>query len=408
MKILLICEEYPPGKSGGIGTMVQTQAREMVRQGHDVYVVGLYMHGYGQSGYEEDNGVRVWRLRYYTDIGLIRNDFTARDKWRWRLLKWSMLLQIDTLLSVKRLFRFIHRLIREEHIDIIEMPDWNTFFQHSFIRINIPRFSIPLMVKFNGSHSYFLQELGLPVKKYVYASEYALMRRAEALSSVSQYTAAVTARLFHIERSIKILYNTIHLPDVKTGQPLPNIIFTGSLIYKKGIHSLLKAWNIVAAKFPGTTLDIFGKGDVAGLHPLLSSTAAASVNFRGHVPRDVLFEAFSRATAAVFPSYSECFAFAPLEAMGAGCAVINTSRASGGELVTNGVNGLLIDPDDIQQIAQAILLLLEDAPKRASLAAAGKRTIAEQFTIEQSVPQHIEFYKKIISGQDLHSSKNRS
>ena len=45
----------------------------MVRQGHSVYVIGLYLHGYGGADYEEDEGVRVWRLRYGTDIGLIRN-----------------------------------------------------------------------------------------------------------------------------------------------------------------------------------------------------------------------------------------------------------------------------------------------------------------------------------------------
>jgi len=58
------------------------------------------------------------------------------------------------------------------------------------------------------------------------------------------------------------------------------------------------------------------------------------VHFKGHVSQETLFTQLAGAVAAVFPSYSECFALAPMEAMAAGCAVINTSRASGAELVT--------------------------------------------------------------------------
>jgi len=60
-----------------------------------------------------------------------------------RLLKYSLVLQADVLLSVKRLFRLINTIIQEEAIEIIEMPDWNTFFQNSFVKINIPVFPYP-------------------------------------------------------------------------------------------------------------------------------------------------------------------------------------------------------------------------------------------------------------------------
>ena len=80
MKILFLCEEYPPGKNGGIGTMVKTLSRELVNQGHHVYVVGLYAHGYGQKNFEIDHNVKVWRFRRYTDVGLISNNYSVKDK----------------------------------------------------------------------------------------------------------------------------------------------------------------------------------------------------------------------------------------------------------------------------------------------------------------------------------------
>jgi len=113
MNVLFICEEYPPGKNGGIGTMVRMLGREMVKQGHNVYVAGLYPHGYGEADYEEDEGVKVWRLRYYTDAGIIGNRFSTRGKNMLRVLKYSLLLQatVSPLPSSLPIISSIFRLI---------------------------------------------------------------------------------------------------------------------------------------------------------------------------------------------------------------------------------------------------------------------------------------------------------
>src|SRR4051812_5068560 len=75
MKVLFICDEYPPGKNGGIGTAVQSLARALVRMGHEAYVAGLYTYFYGQKNYENDQGVHVWRFRYGINLGVEKNIF---------------------------------------------------------------------------------------------------------------------------------------------------------------------------------------------------------------------------------------------------------------------------------------------------------------------------------------------
>ena len=75
MNILYICDEYPPGRNGGIGTMVQVLGRELVKQGHNVYVAGLYSYRYGGNNFEEDKGVKVWRLRYGLNLFFMGNNF---------------------------------------------------------------------------------------------------------------------------------------------------------------------------------------------------------------------------------------------------------------------------------------------------------------------------------------------
>jgi glycogen(starch) synthase len=128
MNILFVCDEYPPGRNGGIGSMVRNLAVEFVRQGHQVFVVGLYPHGYGGDDFFIDEGVKVWRKKYVTDIGLISNTFSLKDKILLKLLRVTGILKMDAKWSAQKLFSFIGQLIKQYKIDIIEIPDHNQFF----------------------------------------------------------------------------------------------------------------------------------------------------------------------------------------------------------------------------------------------------------------------------------------
>ena len=63
MRLCVLCSEYPPGPHGGIGTRYRILCRHLVAAGHEVRVVGAYPRDYPAPDYEEDEGVRVWRLR---------------------------------------------------------------------------------------------------------------------------------------------------------------------------------------------------------------------------------------------------------------------------------------------------------------------------------------------------------
>lgn len=396
MKILFICEEYPPGRNGGIGTMVKTLSKELVKLGHQVYIVGLYAHGYGQKNFEIDHNIKVWRFRRFTDIGLISNNFSLKDKLLLKFLKATYLYQLDAQASYKKLFKFISLLIQKEKIDIIEAQDWNAFLQER-VPIYMPRFNIPVVVKFNGSYTYFRNELGLESPESIRNAEAKHIMQADALSSVSKYTALETSKLFGLKQEIQILYNSIDLPEKIEEHHVQNkLIFTGTLIYKKGIFSLLKAWNIVCKHRKDFILEIYGKGNIELLKKEIDANAQKNVDFKGHVSQDELFSTLKSSYAAIFPSYSECFALAPLEAMAVGCPVIYTSKSSGKELISDGINGILINPENPEQIAAKILQLFGDRLYRDKLSLASRKTIEERFSIKQSAIDHIAFYSKII------------
>ena len=96
----------------------------------------------------------------------------------------------------------------------------------------------------------------------------------------------------------------------------------------------------------------------------------------------------------LFPSYAESFSLAPMEAMVVGCPVIFTKRTSGPELITNKVDGLLIDPDNVKEIADAIIWMLANRKRAIEMGQHGAMKIRTNFDINLIAEQHLDYYKK--------------
>jgi glycosyltransferase involved in cell wall biosynthesis len=398
MNILYLCDEYPPGKHGGIGTYVRLIARQMVKLRHNVVVTGLYGPGYGGLNEFNDEGVRVYRFRRGFDYKLFSNEQSLISRIGTRLLKDSGLLEQDIKKSLAAYKNKLEELIIEHKIDIIEMPDYNDYTRFCGTFVPFPKLSIPVIVKMNGSITYFTKEAGREVPGHLLKMEKAILNQASAVSSASKYTADKSSEYLSYHNEIEVLYN-----GIKTDLPFRNIskikkqvVFTGSLVAKKGIYQLAKAWNIVNKSMPDARLLILGKGPKQNVISDLSKEARASVVFMGHVSTDELYDYLTASIISIFPSYAEAFALAPLEAMACGTAVINSNRTSGPELIDHEINGLLIDPDNIDQIASAILYLLNNPDICEKLAKKGNETVKARFEIGKIAAGHIEFYSRVL------------
>jgi glycosyltransferase involved in cell wall biosynthesis len=120
------------------------------------------------------------------------------------------------------------------------------------------------------------------------------------------------------------------------------------------------------------------------------------VVFHGHQTRETIFNALSTARMAVFPSYAEAFAIAPLEAMAWGCPTIYSQRGSGPELIRHGDDGWLVDPDQTTDLSQAMSRLLKDDALANRLGTQGRRRIEERFTLDRIIPENEAWYSECI------------
>ena len=199
-----------------------------------------------------------------------------------------------------------------------------------------------------------------PVAENIIKVEQAILNQAAAVSAASRYVAEKTAVYLSYSKKIEVLYNGIdtELETAGVEKNFKQVIFTGTLVAKKGIYQLAKAWNIVNKSLPDARLLVLGKGPQEKVISCLNKEAGKTVTFLGNVATEKLYAHLSASAVAVFPSYAEAFALAPLEAMACGTTVINSNRTSGTELIDDQIDGLLINPDDTDQMAASIIYLL--------------------------------------------------
>lgn len=375
MKICFVCNEYPPGPHGGIGTMTQMLARALVKAGHEVRSVGVYPSWYGAPHTQDDHGVQILRL-------------SERE----HPLGW--------IASRYQLFHQIAQWSRAGLVDIVELPDYQG------LAAGWRSLPVPVTARLHGSLSYFAAELNRPIDNTAYWLERASLRRADFVSSVCLYTAKMTEQVFKLPMSAtEILYNPVETPPESADLPRVQnrVIFSGTLTGKKGIVSLIKAWPLVVKSVPGAELHVFGKdgrADGGGsmqehLCSLLNGERP-SVQFHGHVTRQELFGAYRTAGAAVFPSYAEAFAVAPLEAMAVGCPTIFSERGSGPELLAHEKEGLLVNPDKPEQIAESIVRVLRNPSFAREIGEAARARVRGVFSIEHMLDRNVAYYERCV------------
>src|SRR5581483_3844396 len=180
MHIGFLTNEYPPLPSGGIGTSIRNLARALVTQGHRVTVLG-----WGQPTEFNDRGVTV---RFFSD--------TKVKKMGWLVNRWRMQQEIN-------------RLVSNEQLEIVEAPDWCGLSAGMSL-------DCPLLIKCNGSATYFAHIMNDSVRPAVRLAERLALQQADAIVAVSRYTAELTRDLFRLARNIGSIPNGIDFSQFQT------------------------------------------------------------------------------------------------------------------------------------------------------------------------------------------------
>ncbi|MGF1539887.1 MAG: glycosyltransferase [Pleurocapsa sp.] len=177
----------------------------------------------------------------------------------------------------------------------------------------------------------------------------------------------------------------------------PLLLYVGRVSAEKQIDEIKP----VLEAIPEARLAIVGDGPHR--EALKAHFAGTNTYFVGYLQGLELASAFASADAFVFPSRTETLGLVLLEAMAAGCPVV--AARSGGilDIVTDGVNGYLFEPDDPQGAITATKSLLEAKETREQLRL-NARAEAERWGWAAATRQLQSYYHSVVDRQYLSSA----
>jgi glycosyltransferase involved in cell wall biosynthesis len=174
------------------------------------------------------------------------------------------------------------------------------------------------------------------------------------------------------------------------------LLVLAALVRRKGIDVLLRALELLARDGFRPALWVAGEGpERASLQELASDAGVADqVRFLGR--RTDAADLLGACDIAVVPSRREGLGVAALEAMAAGRALVASAVGGLAEAVVDRGCGLLVAAEDPKALAAALAELLSDASLRDALGAAGRRRVAESFSVEQMVEAYVRLYESVL------------
>jgi glycosyltransferase involved in cell wall biosynthesis len=170
----------------------------------------------------------------------------------------------------------------------------------------------------------------------------------------------------------------------------------------KGLENFLEAAAMLKPRYPDVRMLIVGEtapgqgGYLTELNALAERLGVGDrvifTGLRSDVPA-----LLGSASVAVMPSLNEALSNVLLESMAAGAPVVATRVGGTPEALVDGVNGLLVEPGDSREIADAVGRLLDDRLFAARLGRAARRCIADKFSVERMVQSTEELYMDLLA-----------
>lgn len=250
-----------------------------------------------------------------------------------------------------------------------------------------------------GSGWSFLRRLLYPLADLLVCQTEAALARFQALTRV---------RGVAIPNPVCLPPGVASRPTGENREPAHHaLIAMGRLVPQKGFDLLLQAFSRIAVRHPAWTLTVWGDGPL--LEELQTQANSLDLSQRVRFP-GATADPFSKLSAAdlfVFSSRFEGFGMALAEAMACGLPVISFDCPEGPALlIRDGVDGLLVPPENVDGLSAALDRLMSDPGERARFAVRAPEVL-DRFSLERVLPLWQDVFVKLVPNWNSSSKKLR-
>ena len=380
---------------GGLANYLSRVSRELANQGHDVHVVTLSSEA--ESEFDHD-GVMVHRV-------LLRRSWQTFN----RLTRYSFPTTLHWLNLSAQISRKLKQLHNKKPFDLIQYPNYSSCGLFS-----IPRLRAAHIVRASSFEPAWHDALG--IKRNVDTAlveglemlQYRLTRNIYAPSRTMQTMLEQRSNLNGVRMIRSPFYvetrewdRTVYEQFLKDKR---YVLYFGRFQLHKGFHTLVKAlpsffdcYNDAYAVFVGRDMDTRLGSSMAAYARAECRQFADRLILLENLPHSQLYPVIEGAHIVALPSLIDNSPNTCLEAMGLGKVVIGTNGASFEELITDGVDGFLVCPDDPVALADKLIAAWKN-PRLNEISAAAKKRM-QDFAPEQTITSLLAYYAEVLNGR---------
>ncbi|MBI5934662.1 MAG: glycosyltransferase family 4 protein [Chloroflexi bacterium] len=387
MKIALLSEKYTPD-IGGLAISTERLARLLASSGHSVRV------------FAPTGNLPPSEKRTLPSGGVSVTRFGAHKRVDDTLVDWFEALVAEH---------------RREPFDIL-----HAYFlpQAGFVAAYAGKYlNVPSVVSIRGND---IERAAFDPSKFSHVM-YALQNASAVTTNTSEL--ARKAKAF-VEREIFLIPNGIdteRFKPMERNEPLAEMLFTtkatkghegkrkeersfvigfvGELREKKGMRALLSGYAQMTKTRPASLLivgEVREGEDKKAFEEFRTSNPEYRIIVTGAVPHKDMPAYYGLMDIFVHPSLRDGMPNAVLEAMACGVPVVATPVGGVLDVLKDGNNGVAVNVNDAEMLAEKILELLDDSEKRSRLEKNARETIIEKFTPEKELEANLLVYQKIL------------
>jgi len=334
-------------------------------------------------------GADAWRDR--NDVETIISSFTRADRPASRRVEWDAL--------------YLRQVVRDSGADVFHAT-WNTGIP---ALCPIPSvLTIHDLIPWRDPDTHFATQWQKTCYRY---AQRASARRAAKIITVSDFVRREVIRELNVgPAKIQAVHNGVDVPFARelSSAIAPNryLLYVGGKEPRKNLAGLFGAMQKYGEQHDDRVL-LHVTGTAEGLDPQAQRAFTKlshkdRVRFLGDIDDEELQRQYASAQALITLSLDEGFGLPVLEAMAQNCPVIAAKRAALPEVV--GSAGVLVNPDDVNEVVGAIKRITGDAEFRRALIDRGRRQ-AERYTWQDTAERVRQVYEEVASAGEVRPTR---
>jgi N-acetyl-alpha-D-glucosaminyl L-malate synthase BshA len=239
----------------------------------------------------------------------------------------------------------------------------------------------------------------LPITKFS-------IEQSDGVTAISDYLRDLTLKDFEIKRPIQVIPNFVNCDLYKrcdnasarskwapNGEPI--LMHLSNFRPVKRVTDVVEIFSLVREKIPAK-LVMMGDGPDRGAAEYIVRTKRLSKDVFFLGKQDLVQEKLGLADLFLLPSDQESFGLAALEAMACEVPVIASDVGGLPEVVTNGVDGYLVPPRDVEAAAKFALEILTRADRGRSMGQQARINARRRYCSNDVIPQYEDYYKSVL------------